>query len=334
MAMDNITSDVIIEGWQHLERTVVDKLVAKRFIGESNGLEWWCVYAKDNNLFGMGFDTDNILNSQNLGDYHFLKVETYDKGGTTILVISIKDVEFKQEFASLCSYLIEPISSKKTNVERIKVLLRELARWEKMFSRIKDYGLTPTEQRGLFGELVFLEDSFLSAGKSKSELVTYWEGPGATPRDFQGNNWAVEVKTSIKNTPRIVHINGERQLDNSLFVFLGLFYCLLDKSACNGLSLPEMVEKMRNMLASDCQALKMYENKLFMLGYRDRDASKYDAKYRIREKLYFNITDNFPKISERILPSAISDVSYTLNLDACYDWGISRNSIFDIIHKY
>lgn len=73
-------------------------------------------------------------------------------------------------------------------------------------------------------------------------------------RDFQGKDWAVEVKTTSTNNPQFLLINGERQLDDSMIDNLFLFHCSVEVSKSSGETLPERVKEIKDMLSSDLAA--------------------------------------------------------------------------------
>ena len=80
------------------------------------------------------------------------------------------------------------------------------------------------EQQGLYGELIYLQKLILRDCFSYVDSLKLWVGTDKASRDFQGNGWAVEVKTISVNNSDQITINGERQLDETLLNKLYLYH--------------------------------------------------------------------------------------------------------------
>lgn len=330
---ENNLSKIILETWTHLSATVAPNLTAKKALERTQGLQWWCVYSKRNNKYGIAFDVSNDILQQKFQTYRFLQIEVYPERDHSLLAIFLNDDDFKPEFAVLSSHLICAVSESRTDISRIHKVVNELKRWENLFSRLKDDGMPIPRQRGLLGELYLLNELLQGLSMSKEKVIGFWDGPDAAAQDFQGNNWAIEVKASAKSRPRCVHINGERQLDNSLFDYLFLYYSLVDASGNNGITLPELVKRIREILAGNIQAEQDFNTKLLMYGYRDEDSDKYSTHYVIREKVFYLVDDDFPKLIESSLVNGISNIEYNLDLDVCDSWLTPLNKVLTVIEN-
>lgn len=141
-------------------------------------------------------------------------------------------------------------------------------------------GLSKEEQQGLYGELVFLRKMLSrSTNDTYASTLKLWTGVEKTNKDFQGDNWAVEVKTTSTNNAQFITINGERQLDNSLVAHLFIYHLVLEVSKINGESLPMIVAEIKNLLSSNVPALCIFEEKLIEVKYIASHESLYAERF-------------------------------------------------------
>ena len=104
-------------------------------------------------------------------------------------------------------------------------------------------------------------------------------------RDFQGNGWAVEVKTLSTNNADQITINGERQLDETLLSRLFLFHLSVEASKMNGKTLNSQVDELRHLLSEDLVALNIFNAKLMEAGYFDQHRELYESRcYKISKE--------------------------------------------------
>jgi hypothetical protein len=191
-------------------------------------------------------------------------------------------------------------------------------------------GLTPAEQQGLFGELHFLQKFLAKPDTNPCDVLHTWVGVDKALRDFQGNSWAVEVKTTSTNNPQKVTINGERQLDETLLENLFLFHFLVEVSNANGLTLCQKIAVIRESLENDAPALSLFNAKLFEAGYLNKHEPFYqDRFYQVRNENYYKIENYFPRIKENELRGGVSDVKYSIILAMCDEYLVSENQIFN-----
>ena len=331
--METNTTSKILKEWAYLFSTVEPNKTAKRVLGRINDLQWWCVYSQSGNRYGLAFDVSTKVGKQQFRNYRFLNIEVFPEGNQSLLTIFLKGDDYKSEFALLGSHLMHVVSSFVTDSERIRMVINELGRWETLFSKFQNESLSISRQRGLLGELFLIDILLQTCHFPMTSVIGFWEGFNAAARDFQGNDWAIEVKTSAKSRPRIVHINGERQLDNSLFHSLFLFYFLVDASSNHGITLNEIIRKIREHLITDILASEMFNAKLLMSGYRDQDAEIYSTHYVVRDNVFYHIDECFPKIVEYQLPDGISKLEYNLDLDVCTSWLYPFNKVLEAIQE-
>jgi len=247
------------------------------------------------------------------------------------LLILLLSQQHKDIFSVLCEDLINQVASVLDEKVLIKELLNRLAKWQNLFERLGQQGLTAEAQRGLFGELFFLR-KFLSNSASKSYCITSWQVPSNTVQDFHYSNWAVEVKTTHGNNHQKIQISSERQLDDSVVPNIFLFHFSLDVRNNHGETLNDIVEWVENYLVNDVPELNSFRLKLFEVGYFDIHKPIYqDTGYNIRQESIYKVEGEFPRITENEIRNGVGDVKYSIVIADCLSFVRTETELFQNI---
>ena len=197
---------------------------------------------------------------------------------------------------------------------------------------MKGQGLTPSEQQGLYGELHFIQKFIVH--QDAVAALNSWVGTDREVRDFQYNDWAIEVKTTTGNNHQIVSISSERQLDETLLENLFLFHLSVEAAKKNGESLNAKVNSIRETLQDNVSALNVFNNKLLEVGYFEKHTHLYEEKcYQIRNENYYKVYGDFPRIKEKEIRNGVGDVKYSIILSQCNEYLIPENTVFDKINN-
>lgn len=249
------------------------------------------------------------------------------------LLILILNQQHKDIFSVLCEDLINKVASILDEKVLIRELLNRLAKWQTLFERLRQQGLTAEAQRGLFGELYFLR-KYLSNTSDKNYCVNSWQVPSNTVQDFHHGNWAVEVKTTHGNNHQKIQISSERQLDDSIIPNIFLFHLSIDIRNDYGESLNDLVEWVENHLVNDVIELHSFQLKLFEVGYFDIHKHIYkETGYKIREETIYKIEGKFPRITENEIKNGVGDVKYSIVIADCLAFIKTEDELFQTIIK-
>lgn len=274
----------------------------------------------------------DIENWNNLKD---IKVEILndDKNSSKcFLLILILNQRHKDIFSVLCEDLINQVSSFTEEKILITTLLNRLTKWQTLFEKLRQQGLSAEAQRGMFGELYFLK-KFLLTTNNKNHCINSWQVPSNTVQDFHHANWAVEVKTTHGNNHQKIHISSERQLDNSVIPNIFLFHLSLDVRNDFGESLNDLVEWVENHLSSFIPELNMFKLKLYEIGYFDLHKPLYqNIGYTIRQENIYKVEGEFPRITEEEIRNGVGDVKYTIVIADCLSFARNESELFQIIN--
>lgn len=230
-------------------------------------------------------------------------------------------------YADLFNALINDIVSAVAPIDdasaAVKQFIGRFERWQ-AFLKTAGEGLSRQRQRGVFGELLVLRDT-LAPITGAGAAVIAWTGPAQAPQDFTFGPVAVEVKTTASNRHQHLGISGERQLDTSRLDHLFLAHLSVDEQEGVGETLPELVADLRSVTATDPLEQIALEERLFAGGYHDLHAVRYVIGYSLREQNLFEVTGDFPRITEPELPVGIGEVHYSLAVSACTSWAVTSH---------
>ena len=240
-----------------------------------------------------------------------------DVAGTESITVTLLDSSLADIFNVLVADVASAVAEAEGPAEGIVALNSRLGRWQQLLARVREGGLTPAEQRGLFGELHVLNELLVPALGASGGLQC-WTGPLAANQDFQGENWAIEVKSTIAKQPQGFIVNNERELDGTGVDELLLLHTSLDeRRGGTGQTLNDLIDELRDRFAGIAD-LNLFNRLLISAGYFEEHREKYDAtSYTVRLQTYFEVRDGFPRIVESDLLPGVGDTEYKVDLVAC-----------------
>lgn len=247
------------------------------------------------------------------------------------LIIKLLKNHHRDIFAVLCEDLLASSVNFKEEEKLVKSVLNRFEKWKSLFDRMVSQGLTPEEQRGLYGELLLLK-KLLMHNFDKVKTLDSWVGPSGEIRDFQYLDWAVEVKTSSGNNHQKVQISSERQLDIRHLKTLFLYHISLEKSNEGGETLISIIESISKILRDNYLALNKFFAKLYEYGCFEIHYENYlKTGYHIRKDNFYLVDENFPRIEESDLRIGVGDVNYSIILSHCSGFVQDEESVFNKI---
>ena len=265
-----------------------------------------------------------------LKNYRFKGVEIYtlpnEAENKIELYIYLLDNDLKDIFSLFIQNIFEDIDKSVTESEAINITLNVVSKWKKLFDKITFNGLSIEQQKGLIGELLFL-NYLLSDPKSVAKAINAWTGSEQEfqAKDFTLGSVGVEIKFTTLNQPRI-KISNERQLDAESFSELFLVLYSAETVKENGFSLNSLIEKTRQNLISE-EDLNFFNEKLKLYGFFDSDSDQYKRMYSIKNIFTMSVTEEFPKIIKSQLPIGIYDISYSIEISAVENFIVKTEQI-------
>ena len=244
--------------------------------------------------------------------------------GTRHISLYLKDTEHKRVFAMICSDIAKTLSQMDYPSHRTHELKAILDQWTRFFKFFGPDGLSSESQRGLYGELTWLE-LLLETDMNMSVLVESWQGFKRAYYDFELNGRVVEVKTTMTKEPRKVRISNERQLDDRYIDSLHLYVLTLQKFETGGETLPELVDKIKETLKHNAMASDAFDMSLKKAGYLDFHAHNYTSGYFRKKQEVYQVLNGFPRIID--FSAGVGDVSYSITISACSSFADDLKSV-------
>lgn len=328
-------SNSITDIWNNLASSEEVGLTKRRIPFESS-LYVYATYRYPDNLYGIAFSYDSsqtipVDRFKSLKELGIMQIPDTSFEHRNMLLIQLHHTDCLGVFATLCSDLISAVARESSEKSALRIVLNQLEKWRTLFDRGLSAGLSPAEQQGLYGELHLLSRMIRRNLSNMVETVVYWVGCDKAMRDFQGDGWAIEVKTTATNSSDRLMINGERQLDDALLDRLFLYHLCVEVSRKNGQTLNREIEDLRKAMVADTIALHRFNSALTNAGYFDEHAPMYqDRCYKIRREQAYFVSGNFPRIVERDLRNGVSNVTYTINTSACEEYAVTDSELFKL----
>ena len=256
-----------------------------------------------------------------------------DETGTRILALRLLDPGQQDIFLTLCLDIIASSAHAESEAEAVSMALTRTWRWRHLLRGGRNLLLSPEEQKGLIGELLFLERLLLPQ-LGAAAAVGAWRGPLDSPKDFEVGRVAIEAKAHRGGATPFVAITSEDQLDETGVDALFLYVVDLNEvphPAADGLTVSELADHVRQRIfALDPGAAGNLESLLSAAGLRTEDDY---TQYRWLEgpSHLYRVTDGFPRIARTGLRSGVSHVRYSVSLPECEPFVAAESDLMEML---
>lgn len=290
-------------------------------------------YAATNHITGQHLIILSIsdkIDIPELKNYRFKGVEIYyltiDTENRKEFYIYLIDNDLKGIFTLFIQNILDDIKVCSTEKEALTSTLKVISKWKRLFDKINFDGLTLEEQKGLIGELLFL--NYLMKNQRISEnAIKYWTSSELEfqAKDFTLGSIGIEIKFTSSKQP-CIKISNEKQLDIENFSELTLVLYATEAVKENGFSLNSLIDQTRQNILTE-EILDLFNGKLQTIGYSDEDREHYTGMYSIKNVYAFRVNNDFPKITKQQLKLGIYDVLYSIEISAVQDFIIEFDEI-------
>lgn len=272
-----------------------------------NGLKSY-IYYDYSNLLHLIIKSDVSIKENRKG----IKVcnstlDIIDVGKHNYIDIVCTHKDFKVEFVEIVEQIITHF---KKNKDLLKAIKYTINRWYYFFEKDLNNELSISEIIGLIGELLFIKNNLNNY--SYKEIINSWKGPESGLRDFNFDNYDIEVKTSAKEIGHVHTINGQIQLrsDNSpIYVYS---VSLKKSNSTNGLTIKKLIDFICLEISFDSLLLNDFFEKLEKLKVIVPTADQYDDySYELNNILILKIDHlNVEQFQVKNKNSRISNLKY------------------------
>lgn len=273
--------------------------------------------ASNAKMFQIEIDIGTQIHKNYLKRFHGVEIRVLDsKKGKNDITIILSDNDLMDVFILFLEDLIRSLKTI-NNENNIPLILNEkVGYWGKLFAKIKGELLSKERQRGLYGELIFL-NTLLNRSNDFVKTISSWTGPDGSNQDFSNGLTAVEVKSS-KATKPTVNIASELQLDWTILDNLYLHVIHLDELNNGPDTLKKMIEVIKQRVEKHPNLLRLFEEKLDLVGIPFGEEKHYnEVGFIIRSQRAYEVQNGFPVlINKTINNEAIHNVKYQIDLTA------------------
>ena len=262
-----------------------------------------------------------------LKNYRFKGVEIFpiETGDFCELNIYLVDNDLKDIFSLFIQNILEDIAESVTENEAVTKTLNVISKWKKLFDKINFNGLSLEQQKGLIGELVFI-NYLLDHRKLSIRILNAWTGPAFEDKDFVFAGIRIEIKLTSSKYPKI-KITNEGQLDTQNLTELFLILYTVEDVKENGFTLNSLIEQTQQKLSANIDELKFFNERLMLLGYLEEDKEHYNKMYSLKKTYSYSVSEEFPKIIKSHLPIGVYNTSYFIELSAVENFTVEMDEI-------
>lgn len=262
-----------------------------------------------------------------LKNYRFKGVEIFpvETDDFCELNIYLLDNDLKDIFSLFIQNILEDIAESVTENEAVTKTLHVISKWKKLFDKINFNGLTTEQQKGLIGELLFI-NYLLDNRKSSATILNAWTGPDFEDKDFAFGGIGIEIKLTSSKYPKI-KITNEGQLDSQNLNRLYLILYTVEDVKENGFSLNSLIEQTQQKFSANIDELKFFKERLMLLGYFEEHKDHYNKMYSLKKIYTYSVSEEFPKIIKSKLPIGVYNTSYFIELSAVENFSVEMEEI-------
>lgn len=262
-----------------------------------------------------------------LKNYRFKGVEIFpvETDDFCELNIYLLDNDLKDIFSLFIQNILEDIAESVTENEAVTKTLNVISKWKKLFDKINFNGLSIEQQKGLIGELLFI-NHLLDNQKSSTNILNAWTGPDFEDKDFVFGGIGIEIKLTSSKYPKI-KITNEGQLDSQNLNRLYLILYTVEDVKENGFSLNSLIEQTQQKFSANIDELKFFKERLMLLGYFEEHKDHYNKMYSLKKNYSYSVSEKFPKIIKSQLPIGVYNTSYFIELSAVENFSVEIEEI-------
>jgi len=227
--------------------------------------------------------------------------------------------EQQSVFATFCCDVIEYSRYAKDEANALLYVINRYKHWSRLLKSQSKGLMDESKRKGLLGELLFLETKLATPLHGCLEIVQGWAGADSADQDFMYVDSWHEIKTVAISASKVT-ISSLEQLDRTDYGELVVMRIdCADRE--DSISLNEVVNRIKEVLAVDIDALELFESKLTAYGYIDlREYS--EQKYYHAATQKYQVNSTFPRITSSSVSVAITSAQYEISLPTLEEWRI------------
>ena len=310
-----------------------DNVTALRVDENLNWDIYWAVDLKRNCLLILQHHIE-VKPTSKLPKFKGLQMEAQSvDDGHHRLILRLLERDQREIFHRLCLDIISAIDSAQSEDQVIQRFLNRTWRWHRLLKGNKDNRLSQEEQRGLYGELMFLE-KHLFPFIGIPMAVESWKGPLGFSQDFQVGQTHIEVKTKRELASSHVIISSEFQLASSDLGILFLHVVEVitaEASNSEATTITHIADRVKSkIIDNDLSTVDQFEDLLVAAGF-DWEEDYSDCYWLQGEDYLYKVTEGFPRITPSMCPAGVENLRYSIALKACEQFCVEKKELIEAL---
>ena len=229
------------------------------------------------------------------------------------LSFSLVDDNYKDMFVLFCEDIVSSSACIKNEEKATRFVGKRYKEWREMLANARGNLLSPSEIKGLLGEMYFLKD-FLCAQYGAEKAALSWTGPKRLPQDYIIEDTWFEVKT-VSSSRTEVGISSVEQLDctkpGELVVVRADKTSVTNTDAIN---LNMLYKELLSMLPND-DSREQFSTMLLRFGYYPRpEYEDEEYTFEVKATARYAVSADFPCLRRANLPESVTEAKYSLSL--------------------
>ena len=229
------------------------------------------------------------------------------------LSFSLVDDNYKDMFVLFCEDIVSSSSCIKSKEKATRFIGKRYNEWREMLANARGSLLSPSEIKGLLGEMYFLKD-FLCAKYGAEKATLSWTGPKRLPQDYIIEDTWFEVKT-VSSSRTEVGVSSIEQLDctktGELVVVRADKTSVTNTDAVN---LNMLYKELLSMLPND-DSREQFSTMLLRFGYYPRpEYEDEEYTFEVKATARYAVSADFPCLRRANLPESVTEAKYSLSL--------------------
>ncbi|MCT6836104.1 MAG: PD-(D/E)XK motif protein [Bifidobacteriales bacterium] len=231
------------------------------------------------------------------------------------LTFVLQDWGLLHAFAEICLVFVERIKDASSQHAALRSIYSTIDQWQRLLKAARQ-----SEQlsvlRGVCGELLAAIEIMKLTDKSMESICKAWSGPYSMPQDysFDSERHYWEVK-SIHSSAKQLLISSSAQLDTTDRE-INLVVVPLDSPDGSGkkrlISLPKLIDKLRNGSDNPSQVSFCIDNGLALLGIDPNSDMCQHSMFSVGQVAVYGVTDGFPRLSMASVPEGVTELTYAI----------------------
>ena len=248
--------------------------------------------------------------------------------GSWLFLIQLGAQDAFPEFVAMCQELINRSVKGSDEGAALRLFMRGLDEWRKLFKPVKGDTLSGDALRGLVAELAVMLD-LARIGRPWSELISGWVGPLGAPQDFHlGSGLFIEAK-SVHRDSTMITISSAEQLAVTDESQLMLSTVLVERSPSTELTRSplDLCSSVHEALIGHFDLSDDFSLRLKEMGFDEANLDYAEASFLLGSPKYFAVEIDFPKLTPPQLPKGVFSVEYRLGLAELQPYVLEPDSV-------